>query len=71
MKKFIDWLFWKRIWFRMLFVLIPTWMIPVIIISIKYGWVTWLGVWNFRILLILLYLLFLSLAIIDNKKIKV
>ena len=29
MKKYIDYLFWKRTWFRVFFILIPTWIVPV------------------------------------------
>jgi hypothetical protein len=29
LKQYIDWLFWKRLWFRIWIILVPLWMIPV------------------------------------------
>lgn len=69
-KDFIDWLFWKRIWFRVIFILFPTWMIPFTWFFHKQGWIKYMGDENYRILIILIYLLFFALAIIDNEKIK-
>lgn len=28
LKRYIDYLFWKRTWFRIFFVLIPSWIVP-------------------------------------------
>ena len=34
MKKYIDYLFWKRTWFRVSFILLPTWIIIPIVFDV-------------------------------------
>lgn len=33
MKKYIDWLFWKQMWFRTCFIMMPSWMIVIAILG--------------------------------------
>lgn len=60
MKRWIDYLFWKRTWFRMIFILFPVLAFFVTIL------LYWLFNVDFKSTLIITYVIFFILGIIDN-----
>jgi hypothetical protein len=72
MKKYIDYLFWKRTWFRMFFVMIPTWLVPVVYLLYKLNWLpsdSKTGGDDTRLLISILYLCGFGLGILDNENV--
>lgn len=63
-KAYIDYLFWKRTWFRGLFIILPSWMI-IPILTGNFGEPDS----NIRWLWIMIYVFTLVIAAIDNKNV--
>lgn len=62
-KEWIDYLFWKRKWFRM-FLLFPVWLLPIGYFMSKH--IDMQPDSKCRMLLMFLYIIPLSLALLDN-----
>ncbi len=72
MKKYIDYLFWKRTWFRMFFVMIPTWMVPVVYALYKLHLLPKdadTGGDDTRLFISIMYLCGFALGIFDNDEV--
>jgi hypothetical protein len=72
LKAYIYYFFWKRTWFRIFFVLIPTWIIPFVIVLHYYGLFPhdFLELDNFlKHLISLLYFSIILSAMLDNDNI--
>ncbi len=63
MKKYIDYFFWKRTWFRIGFILFPTWAF-IFLIFAPYSWVNWHYT---KDIICFVYLISIVAAIMDNK----
>lgn len=61
MKKYIDFLFWKRNWFRYSFVYFPVWMVPVLILKGDDS--------DLLMVFLNLYFFIMALSLYDNKNV--
>lgn len=65
-KKYIDYLFWKRTWFRALFILIPT---AAIVMALVINHATNEKFFDIKKSIMTIYLILFSVAMIDNDNI--
>jgi hypothetical protein len=65
MKKYIDYLFWKRTWFRVLFILLPTLAIALVLcVNHFFG-----KIFDTNKTMMVIYFILFILAMVDNKNV--
>lgn len=73
MKKYIDYLFWKRTWFRMLFVLFPSWLLICVLVAYyilpDHGSMLLPYEWTIKNIICAVYITTVVCAMIDNEDI--